>query len=901
MANGIVVTESLSPREGERQVMPTLPTGTVTLLFTDIAGSTQLWQDYPETMPVALARHNALMRAAIEGSAGYVVKTVGDAFMAVFPTALDGVQAAMQAQIALSAEPWPVDTPIYVRMALHTGVCDERENDYFGHEVNRTARILGVAHPQQVVLSQTVADLIASQLPESVMLLDLGPHLLKDLRTPEHLWQLCHPKLPSTFPPLASVNHWPNNLPVQLTSFIGRAAEIQEVKALLARSRNLTILGAGGSGKTRLALQTAVEVVQDYPDGVWFVELASVSDPSLVPQTVAMLFGLRPDPGRSLTQSLSNYFASRTLLLLLDNCEHLIEACARLTDTLLKACPKLRILTTSRERLAIPAEQMWRIPTLSLPPPQSALLPDNTEHGSADWGDALTLFVERARLQRPDFELTEQNITLAVEICRQLEGIPLAIELAAARIRVLSIEQVCERLKDRFKLLTGGSRTGQSRHQTLRATLDWSFDLLDARERALFARLSVFAGGWTLEACERICAGEEIEEWDILDLLTALVDKSLVMAEERNGAERYHLLETVRQYAQEKLSDADLYERKHRDYFLNLAENARKQISGPTGPDILSLLETEHDNLRKAMDFSLQAEDGAEEGLRLPVALHLFWQIRGYITEGQERLERALAHPQAHRHILSRADALCAIGHSALDQSNIPTARQSCNESLALYRSLGDKKGIGWALSVMGQVALAEGDVAAARACYEESLPLLREVGDAWRITSNLTFLGTVFHVMGDLDQARACFEEGLALALEIGDGQSYGFNLSNLADVLVKQGDYAQAFAHYSEVLHIAIRLKHRMATAHLLQAFGDVAVGRKQFQRAARLYGASSALHAQLGSQMLPFARPAYEQRMAILHAALSPDTFQEEWSAGEALTFEQATEFALHTEPS
>jgi predicted ATPase/class 3 adenylate cyclase len=579
--------------------MPDLPTGTVTFLFTDIEGSTKLWEQYPDAMRHTLVRHDALLHKVIEQHQGHVFKTVGDAFCAVFSSAENAVAAALTAQRALQAQDWGPVGAIRVRMALHRGTSDKRGGDYFGPTVNRVARLLSVGHGEQVLLSSALEAIVRDRLPPGANLRDLGSHRLKDLQQPEHIFQLVHPSLPADFPPLHSLQAFANNLPVQLTSFIGREWEMAEVKRLLATTRLLTLTGTGGCGKTRLALQIGAESLSDYADGVWCVELAALSDPSLAPQAVASALGVREEPNRPILSTLSDHLRSKSLLLILDNCEHLVTACAQVAETLLRTCPNLRVLATSREALNVMGETTWRVPSLSLPDlKQWSMVNGQWSMPSAmTQYDAVRLFVERARASRPDFAMTGQNASAVVQLCHRLDGIPLAMELAAARVRALSVEQIEARLGDRFALLTSGNRMALPRHQTLRATIDWSYDLLTEAERVSLRRLSVFADGWTLEAAERVTSDEwrvtsdttldsrfsTPDTFDVLDLLLRLVDKSLVIADTQNSeAEvRYHMLETVRQYGWERLREAGEWEPvrgHHRDYFLRGCQEITSRI-----------------------------------------------------------------------------------------------------------------------------------------------------------------------------------------------------------------------------------------------------------------------------------------------------------------------------------
>ena len=499
-----------------------LPTGTVTFLFTDIEGSTRLWEQHPEGMRLALARHDTLLRQAIEANEGIVFKTIGDAFCAAFATAPNALSAALAAQCALHTEPWTEGLVLRVRMALHTGAAELRDNDYFGQPLNRTARLLAIGHGGQALVSAATQELTRDMLPPTVTLSEVGEHRLRGLSRPETVFQLIHPDLPAEFPPLKSLDNpqLSNNLPQQVTSFIGREKEIEAVKSLLDTTRLLTLTGSGGCGKTRLALQVAAELLENYPDGAWFVELASLSDPVLVLQNVAQALGVREEAGKLLLQSLTAALKGKGLLLVLDNCEHLLAACAQLVDTLLRASPGVRVLASSREGLGIAGETLYRIPSLSLPDLKQRATP-----ASLTTYEAVRLFVERAMAALPAFAVTNQSAPALDQLCVRLDGIPLAIELAAARVRSLSVEDINSRLDHRFRLLTGGSRTALPRQQTLKALIDWSYDLLSDQEKTLLARLSVFAGGWTLAAAEKVYSGARVEDWEVLDLVSSLVDR----------------------------------------------------------------------------------------------------------------------------------------------------------------------------------------------------------------------------------------------------------------------------------------------------------------------------------------------------------------------------------------
>ncbi|HEV2238806.1 MAG TPA: AAA family ATPase, partial [Ktedonobacterales bacterium] len=560
---------------------------------------------------------------------------------------------------------------------------------YIGLDVHRAARIAAAGQGGQVLLSQTTRDLVEEDLPEGAALRALGAHRLKDLQRPEELWQVVLPDLPADFPPLATLDRHAHNLPIQLTSFIGREREVAEVTQLLATARLVTLTGSGGCGKTRLALRAGADALDRFDDGVWLVELAPLADPAHVTQAVATALGVPAEPGRPLLATLTEHLRARHLLLVLDNCEHLVAACAGLADALLHACPHLTILATSREPLVIEGEHSFHVPSLGLP--EAGQTPTLARVAACE---AARLLIERATAAQPDFALTERNATAVEQLCRRLDGIPLALELAAARVRALTVEQVAQRLDDRFHLLTGGSRKALPRQQTLRALIDWSHDLLTPAERTLFRRLAVFAGGWTLEAAEEVCSGDVVAPTDVLDLLARLVDKSLVLADEQQAAARYHLLETVRQYAGEKLleaGEAESLRDRHLTCFLALAEEAHSHSGTVEQYAWARRLAAEYDNLRTALEWSRAQPSETELELRLAGAMMFAWLAFGHLSAGRAALEQALARSNPHARTQARARALAMAGQLAGMQMDVAAASALHSESVAIYRELGDK------------------------------------------------------------------------------------------------------------------------------------------------------------------------------------------------------------------
>ncbi|MCW3099654.1 MAG: adenylate/guanylate cyclase protein, partial [Chthonomonadaceae bacterium] len=835
-----------------------LPTGTVTFLFTDIEGSTKLWEQHPEAMRTALARHDGLLRQAIEDNSGVVFKTIGDAFCAAFAAAPQALAAALAAHLLLQKEAWGEIGSLQVRMGLHTGESEERDGDYFGPTLNRIARLQAVGHGQQTLLSQATYQLVSSSLLPDVTLRDMGQQRLKDLLAPEHVWQLCHPALPSEFPPLKSLDYLPTNLPRQMTSFIGREREMAEVKRLLAATPLLTLVGSGGCGKTRLAVQVGADVLDNYKDGVWLVELAALSDASLVPQAVANVLGLREEPGRSLMQTVQDHLRDRQLLLLLDNCEHLVGACALLTDTLLKACPQLTIMATSREPLGIAGEHLWRVPSLLTPEPDELPGEEKDVVAVLMEYDACRLFVERAVAQRQDFVLTRRKVPVVAHLCRQLDGIPLAIELAAARVRSLTVEQIDGKLDNRFRLLTGGSRTALPRHQTLAAAIGWSYDLLTEQEKTLLARLSVFAGGWTLEAAEKVGAGQNptmpvFEGWEVLDFLTSLVDKSLVTTQERDGSVRYGMLETIREYAAEKrrASGEEGAKEWHRDYFLALSEEAAPLLRGAEQGVWLARLDEEHENLLTALECSLSKETPGLEGLRFCRALLQFWGTRGHLSEGRAWCERALREVGSQDRTQERTTTLNGAGALACYQGDYASARGYLEESLTIEREIGDRQGIAVSLNNLGAVAHNQGDYASARGYYEESLTIYREVGDRQGIAHVLGNLGLEADIQGDYASARGYHDESLTIQREIGNRQGIAMSLNNLGGTAHAQGDYASARAYQEESLTIRREIGNRQGIAQSLENLGDLAHDQGDYASARGYYEESLTIYGEIGDR--------------------------------------------------
>jgi predicted ATPase/DNA-binding CsgD family transcriptional regulator len=706
-------------------------------------------------------------------------------------------------------------------------------------------------------------------------------------------------------PPTGRTKHdaRPGNLPVQLTSFVGRQAEMAAVRRLLAETRLLTLTGPGGAGKTRLALQVAADLADAYPDGVWLAELASLSDPALAPATVAAALGVREPVGRPLVATLADRLRGRAVLLVLDNCEHLVEAAAALVEALLRACPGLRVLATSREALRIAGEVAWPVPPLAAP--------------AGAESEAVRLFAERARAVLPDFALTPATLATTAALCQRLDGMPLAIELAAARVKVLTVDQMVDRLdrafgSGRFDLLTDGSRSALPRQRTLRAMVDWSYGLLTAREQALFGRLAVFAGGWTLEAAESVCAGsggetapaqrstpDDVPAVAVLDLLARLVDKSLVVGETgQGGTVRHRLLETLRDYGRERLAESGhepAVRARHAAYFLALVERVEPLLEEADLAGWLSRLDAEHDNLRAALRWLIAAGD-AQRALRLGGALRLLWHLRGHHREGRARLAEVLAVPGAEASTAERAKALDALGFLARFQGHYREARAAIEEELAIRRALDDRKGEADALCNLGAVTLFQGDLAVARQLYADGLAIQRGLGNRQGIADALSHLGIAAARQGDPAAARPLHEESLAIWRQLGDGQGIGWALHKLGDVALQAGDLDEARARLIESLHVRQAMGLNWGTAESLEGLALLAAAEGQPARAVELAGAADAICELVGIAGDPGRRAALERGLSDARRALRPDRAAAAWQRGRATPPDRAVAEAL-----
>ena len=944
---------------------PTRPSRTETFLFTDIEGSARLWEEHRAAMGAALAAHDALLRTAVEDAGGTVVKTTGDGMLAAFDQCESALTAAIEGQHALDRHDWPETGRLRVRMAIHSGTAEVRDADFFGPTVNRVARLLAIGHGDQVLVSGASAALVAGSLPAGCELVDLGEHRLRDLDRPEQVFQLVAPGLRRTFPALRTSAEHPTNLRPQATSFVGRERELADLARLLTTSRLVTLVGVGGTGKTRLALQAAADGLDRYRDGTWLVELAPVSDPELVTSEIGRALGIQPQPGQPPINGIVDYLRSKELLLLLDNCEHLIEAAAEVADQLLGACPALQLLATSREPLGVEGEAVFAVPSLALPTlageardPDAAI--DDAEVEQAGRSEAIRLFVDRATATLPAFAIDRSNVRAIVEICRRLDGIPLALELAAARVNVLSANEIADGLGDRFRLLTGGRRTAVPRQRTLQALIDWSWDLLEDEDRRLLRRVAVFSGGWTLDAAAVVAvddaAGEDparaaradaAARFAAIDGLGRLVDRSLVVAD-HEGSTRYRMLETVRQYAADQLAasgETVALRDRHLRFFRQLALDAERGLDGAESPVWLRRLDTELENVRSALDWA--SETSPEAGLEICVSMVRYWQARTMGPEGRDRIlqavDRVRRSPAPDQEAAQRtrasltARALAGASFLAAMGGRMETLALG-DEALAAARASEDPVAIADALHVW----LFRGDPSAPaglrgewRSVADDAVRIATDLGD-WgrlsRIAVSVAMIeaqldpvaadgwlersheaarrsanpfdaayvaqarGRVAAMTGRLGDAQRWYRESRARFDALDDRRFALSAQSELGHALRHDGRIDEAEAEYRESIRGWQRTGNRGAVANQLESFASVALARGDGARAARLYGAAEALREASESRMTPAEREEYDAQIARLRSETDEGILGSAWAAGRVMTSDEAVAFAL-----
>ena len=811
------------------------PTGTVTFLFTDIEGSTKLAREHPETWETLRSRHHQILHDAVESNNGIVFQIIGDAFCAAFYTAAEAIKAAIQAQRGLQAEAWN-DCILRVRMGIHTGEAEAQGNDYHGYlTLSLVQRVMSAGHGGQVLLTGATEMLLRGQMPQESSLRDMGEHKFKDVPYPIRVFQLVTSGLHNEFPALRALDIIPNNLPTQLTSFIGREKEVADIKNLLGNTHLLTLIGPGGTGKTRLSLQAGTDLLHSYPHGVWLIELAPVSDPAAVPAAALSALDLPSEVHRPAIEMLSDFLREKEALLILDNCEHLVDACARMVDRLLHAAPKLRILASSREALGIAGEVSYRVPSLGLPDIKQLPSLD-----SLSQYEAVRLFIDRAQAAQPSFHVTNENAPAVAQICYRLDGIPLALELAAAKVRALSVDQIAKRLDDRFRLLTGGNRTALERHQTLRATLDWSYNLLPAPEQILFRRLSTFVNGWTLDAAESVCSDELIPREDVFDVLEKLVNKSLVLAQEWKDETRYSMLETMRQYAGEKLIESGESEKlhdRHLNYYLELAETAEPHLIRPEQIIWLDRLEADHDNLRQSLEWAL-GKESAEPALRLSAALGQFWDIQCDWMEGAQWLERALQKPfdpGIASEKRARVRALYQDSNVAQELDILERHKKSAEEGLALAESGMEQREIAIARFSVAFANMWQSEAQKALELFEKSASDFHDMNDLYwegRCRGFILELLEASKKVSNFERVKKTLE----FARRAGEGLFLAEALKTKAFWDWENYRWKEAEASLDEAQHIHNELGYKGSGPY--QLYGAIAHSRGNFLQAREYY---------------------------------------------------------------
>jgi len=874
-----------------------LPTGTVTFLFMDLPTSTGMWERDHRAASAALAHYHAILRQAVEAHDGVVFKTVADLICAAFAHVPHAIEAALASQRTLQSELSDGVDLLQSRAAIHTGSVELRDDEYIGLPLSRIARLLEVGHAGQMLVSLATYELVRDSMPPGATLQDLGSHRLRDLTRPEQIYQLGAPGLPADFPLLRTLDQHQTNLPLQPTALIGREHEVAQVCALLRGSdtRLLTLTGPGGTGKTRLALQVAAEFLDSFADGVYFVALAPIRDPALAIETIAATLGVKEGGDQPLYALLKRHVRDKHLLLALDNFEQVIAA-APLVAEVLEAAPHLKILVTSRASLQIYGECEYPVPPLALPNPSRLPPLDRlTQY------EAVRLFIERARAVKPDFMATDENAPAIAEICVRLDGLPLAIELAAVRIKVLTPAALLVRLSRRLHMLTGGARNLPARQQTLRDAIAWSHELLPEAEQALFARLAVFVGGCTLEAVEAVCKADDNLVSDPLDTIQALVNNSLVRHEVRGNAEpRLHMLETIREYALEQLvarGEEAALRAGHASYCLNLAQAAQPRLDTDQQEAWLDRLEDEHDNLRAALTWALERGE-TELAVRLSTALWRFWEMRGYFTEGRRWLSAVL--DQSHKvDTALEAAAYSAAGTMAYHQRDHAQAIRWHQQALDIYRSLDDKPGIAFALNNLGVQCMEQGDFAHAIEHLTESLVLTQQLGQTRTSAYTWHNMAEMARWQGDYAQAAALYSQSLAVLRTLGDHWAACHSLVGLGKVAGYQGDNTQATRLYLEALSLCQEQDHRELLAECLEGLAHSAARQGQGVRAARLFGAAERLREAIDAPRAAVENQWYAEAIGVVRAALAPAAYERAWLEGRRMALEEAIAYAMSSD--
>jgi predicted ATPase/class 3 adenylate cyclase/DNA-binding XRE family transcriptional regulator len=924
---------ALAGRPGEPRQM--MGAGTLTFVFTDIEGSTALLRRVGEGVYARLlADHHALIRSVLAKHGGRELNTLGDGFFAAFASPRACVAAVAQMQQALEGHAWPGGERLRVRMGVHTGEASDTATGPVGLDVHRAARVAAAGHGGQVLVSETAAALVRDALPPGATLIDLGTHQLKDLGRPERVFQVSAPGLQAQFPPLRSLGNpaLPNNLPAQLATFVGRERELSDVRALVESCRLVTLTGAGGAGKTRLGLQVAAELLDGSGDGVWLAELAAVTDGDAVAAAIAGALGIRLQPGRAALETLADALGPQDILIVLDNCEHLIEACAKTAETLLQRCPKVHLLATSREPLGIAGERIYRVPPLSLPGP------GESGEAAAAACDAVALFAARAQEQGAPLPIDEQTAPLVVSVCRRLDGMPLAIELAAARLRSMSLAELAGRLDQRFRLLTGGSRTALARQQTLQATVDWSYSLLTPPEQLLLGRLSVFAGSFDLAAAEAVGGFGTIDTLGVAGLLGSLVDKSLVVAEPGGAALRYRLLETIRLFAAERLAEAGPEQAAavcaaYYAHYLAVAETAAPHLAGPRQASWLARLDADNANLRRAARLAAEEPDGTTQMLRFSVALWRYWGVRpAGEDEVAELLVPVLRRPDAATDPALFAEALFAAA-SLTNFSDLAASLQLAQQAADVAAGLGNDRVLVLSLGLLCQGYFFAGQPKQARALGQEAVERARRLGNDVLLGMSLFYyavavgapgsaplfaeaiactersgdlaVGSSSHMaagaaalsIGKVPDARAHLEAAIRAAEAIGEAHLWAS--VNLGEVQRAERDFDSARRTFEEAVRTGRRIGAKAELAFAILNLAYLATDLNDWHRAATLHGVAQALFDQTGVRGDP-DDVRYQQSLNQARAALGDETLQRAYARGMGLSFDQAIDLALEALP-
>ncbi|HKV30559.1 MAG TPA: adenylate/guanylate cyclase domain-containing protein [Candidatus Dormibacteraeota bacterium] len=870
--------------------MSPLPTGTVTFFFSDIEGSTRLIQQLGDRYPDVLLAHHTIQREALAANGGHELRTEGDSFFIVFKSALEACAGAAAVQKMLAQHAWPENGEIRVRIGLHTGEATLVGNEYLGLDVHRAARVASAGHGGQVLVSETTRALVDHMLAPGLTLKDLGMHRLKDLARPERLFQLTVEGLPADFPPLKTLEATPNNLPTQLTSFIGRDDQVREARGLLARSRLLTLTGPGGTGKTRLSLEIAAEVLDQFSDGVYFVPLSAVHDPDLVASAIAQALAISTTGSRRPIDALLDHLREKQTLLVLDNFEQLLKA-APIATQLLEGSAGLRVLVSSRTALRVSGEQEFPVPPLALPDLKA--LPSLA---ALSQFEAVRLFIERAVAVKPDFEATNENAPAIAGICERVDGLPLAIELAAARVKLFSPQALLSRLVKSLSALGTGARDAPARQQTLRGAILWSYDMLDEGARRLLARVSVFARGGNLEQLEPVCGPSDDIGADVVDALDQLADQSLLRRLPDFDEPRFLMLQTIRDFAAERLEEsgeAHLIRDRHVKAYIALTQQAQPHLFGPRRKEWLDRLEDDNDNFRAALDWTVASAD-ARSAMELSTGLWRFWQMRGHLHEGRRRMDGVLAMRDSGEFPKERLAALEAAGGLAYWQADMQVAQRFYDECLELTRNLGDDRALANALynaafpRVVSRVAIAE-----AKPMLEEALPLYRRMGDETGVARVLWGIGNAFFFAKEYAEARPVLEEAVALNRKLDDQFGLGWSIHTLGLVTFNLDDFQRARASWIEAIQLFAAAGDVPGMVLQLDNLSALARHDGDFLRAGRLWAAASAHQVSSGTGLGRLLR---EEEGRSGREGLNDDEAARVWAEGQAMTLEQAVAYAL-----